>query len=214
MAATQYLTVNHLTTVELTRLFRKIAIDHATACWNWTGSCDPGGYGHVTFRRRLESTHRLVYAWLVEPLPRGNVERYLSQLDHSCRNRRCCNPAHLERVTQPINMARGESPSALHARKTHCKNGHPLPDDPTPREANPSRRERVCDICRSEYESNRREDRRQYARNRRSGPMREVLLARHREEERIRRQRRRALRQSLPPEGTPGSDQSSDPTKE
>lgn len=46
------------------------------------------------------------------------------ELDHLCRNRRCCRPDHLEPVTHKENVLRGMAPSAINARKTHCKRGH------------------------------------------------------------------------------------------
>jgi hypothetical protein len=45
--------------------------------------------------------HRDVYEQLVGPIPEGLV------LDHLCRNRSCCNPAHLEPVTTAENVRRG-----------------------------------------------------------------------------------------------------------
>jgi len=41
-------------------------------------------------------------------------------LDHTCRNRACVNPDHLEPVTHIVNMGRGHW-----ANVTECKQGHP-----------------------------------------------------------------------------------------
>jgi hypothetical protein len=61
----------------------------------------------------------LVHRWFYEqangPIPDG------LELDHLCRNPRCCNPAHLEAVTHAENMARGKA-----AQQTHCIQGHPF----------------------------------------------------------------------------------------
>ena len=46
------------------------------------------------------------------------------EVDHLCRNRKCCNPKHLEVVTPKINNWRSNSPAAINHRKTHCSNGH------------------------------------------------------------------------------------------
>lgn len=48
------------------------------------------------------------------------------------------NPWHLEAVTARENVRRGISPAAMHAKKTTCKNGHPLVH---------GKKQRVCIIC-------------------------------------------------------------------
>ena len=59
------------------------------------------GYGIVTICGKKYYTHRVAYEELVGPIPDGLV------LDHLCRNRRCCNPEHLEPVTDGENTRRG-----------------------------------------------------------------------------------------------------------
>lgn len=48
----------------------------------------------------------MVYRSLVGEIPEGYV------LDHRCRVRACCNPAHLELVTVRVNTLRGLGPTA------------------------------------------------------------------------------------------------------
>jgi len=50
-------------------------------------------------------------------------------LDHLCRVRACCNPAHLEVVTNRVNILRGEGPTAINARAETCVKGHPFSGD-------------------------------------------------------------------------------------
>jgi len=74
----------------------------AEACWLWPGRPRPDGYG-VTSDPILGSTgyaHRIVYRWLVGPIP------HEMQLDHLCRVKLCVNPAHLEVVTGAENIRR------------------------------------------------------------------------------------------------------------
>jgi hypothetical protein len=88
-------------------------------CWAWTGGRTTGGYGLVAIDSpKRHYVHRLSYTILVGPIPPG------LQIDHLCRNRRCCNPRHLEPVTNHVNTLRGEK-----AQKTHCVHGHPLSGD-------------------------------------------------------------------------------------
>ena len=93
-------------------------------CWLWTGGKKPAGYGvfHTGgfANRKTHNAHR----WNFER-HRGPIQAGLT-LDHLCRVRNCVNPAHLEPVTQAVNNARGNSVTAMNARKTHCAKGHPL----------------------------------------------------------------------------------------
>lgn len=92
-------------------------------CWRWLRSCYSNGYAHLS--KRIDGkpknflVHRLSYELFVGPIPAGMT------IDHLCRVRDCVNPAHMEVVTQRENTLRGLAPSAIHARKTHCPQGHP-----------------------------------------------------------------------------------------
>lgn len=88
-------------------------------CWVYTGYRNHKGYGWIRAGSRGKaSVHRVVYEALVGPIPDGLL------LDHLCRVRSCCNPAHLEPVTQWENTRRGVSFSATNAAKTRCPQGH------------------------------------------------------------------------------------------
>lgn len=72
-----------------------------TDCWEWQGALT-NGYGHLYLKNFGNNyAHRLVYEHLIGPIPDG------LQLDHLCRNTCCCNPEHLEPVTQKENLRRG-----------------------------------------------------------------------------------------------------------
>ena len=106
---------------ELDRLLPKIDFDGPGGCWLWTASQTSKGYGQIKRmdQRKPMPAHRAVWLAVVGPIPDGLT------LDHLCRVRLCVNPDHLEPVTNRENILRGESMSAIHARKTHCPRGHP-----------------------------------------------------------------------------------------
>lgn len=128
--------VSHLNRQQLKNVFSKIRINHektrfGSPCWEWIGAKDRMNYGTLTMKSsnlinapQSISPHRLLYAWLVAPLP--NFLETGLVIDHLCNNPPCCNPAHLRLTTQRQNLLRSNALSGICARKTHCKNGHPL----------------------------------------------------------------------------------------
>lgn len=94
-------------------------------CWHWRGALR-NGYGVINaggHNGRTLYAHRVAYEALVGQIPAE------LQLDHLCRNRACCNPAHLEPVTQRENILRGTSVAARFAERTHCEKGHAFTGD-------------------------------------------------------------------------------------
>lgn len=69
-------------------------------CWEWTGALRRG-YGSVRIGKRLHYVHRWVYQDMIHAIPEGLL------LDHTCLNRICANPYHLEPVTDAENKRRG-----------------------------------------------------------------------------------------------------------
>lgn len=86
--------------------------------------------------------HRYAYESIVGPIPNGMV---LDHVKQRCGNRACVNPAHLEPVTNRVNILRGSGITALNARKTHCPKGHEYTDANTIRGKD---RVRKCRSCR------------------------------------------------------------------
>lgn len=99
------------------RLSRRIVIAD-TDCWEWTGSHTTAGYGNLSWEGRITYIHRVVYTLLRGEIPARR------QIDHLCRNRGCCNPAHLEVVTPKENARRGLRSGKRGHKVTHCPQGH------------------------------------------------------------------------------------------
>lgn len=86
------------------RIQEKLIPEPNTGCWLYMGSWDSAnGYGKISWGGRHSMLHRVVYELTVGPIPEGLI------LDHQCRVRACCNPAHLEPVTVQVNTERGEA---------------------------------------------------------------------------------------------------------
>lgn len=80
----------------LDRFFQKV--EKTETCWNWTGGTIRG-YGSVSIDGRTRRAHRVSYELLVGPLSPGTV------IHHTCANRRCVNPEHLQQITYHENTA-------------------------------------------------------------------------------------------------------------
>ncbi len=118
-------------------------------CWKFTGNRRSGRnqqYGRVKHKGREYAAHRFVWELLVGPIPPGLV------IDHLCRNPLCCNPDHLEPVTQAENIRRGATgkyQTRPNLDKTHCPQGHPYSGDNLRLRKNGHRTCRTCDNARS-----------------------------------------------------------------
>lgn len=108
-------------------------------CWEWTAALvNSDGYGAFYYDgNRSGRAHRYAYQHYIGPIPEGLT------IDHLCRNRKCVNPDHLEAVTNKENLRRGESPTAINARKTHCIHGHEF----TPENTLWEKKGRACREC-------------------------------------------------------------------
>lgn len=117
------------------RFASKISFDQ-DACWMWTACTNNNGYGRFSVGcNRLVYPHRLMYEVMVGPIPED------LEIDHTCRERRCVRPDHLETVTHLENLRRKSE------HITHCVNGHALQGDNVYRWAKAPNR-RLCRTCR------------------------------------------------------------------
>ncbi len=93
------------------KFIEKICLDRETGCWNWIAGKTKRGYARFKFSGEVWG-HRVSYLMFKGPIPKG------TELDHTCLNKGCVNPNHVEPVTHQTNIARH------YLSLTHCKNGH------------------------------------------------------------------------------------------
>lgn len=112
------------------RFWPKVDKRAPNECWLWTGAINRG-YGQFENRQ----AGRIAWELAIGPIP----ERL--EIAHSCGQRRCCNPKHLELVTHLESQLRSPiSFASINAAKTSCPRGHEY-DHTT---ANGWRRCRAC----------------------------------------------------------------------
>ena len=64
-------------------------------CWEWSGAINKDGYGRIQKYNKYYLVHRISYMY------HYNIYPYL--VHHKCKNKKCCNPDHLESVSCKIN---------------------------------------------------------------------------------------------------------------
>ena len=98
------------------RFFENIVIHEG--CWNFSCALDKKGYARFRNENGIKVfVHRYSYELFIGIIPDGLV------IDHLCRNRNCCNPEHLEAVTNAENIRRGTQ-GQYQKMKTSCPMGH------------------------------------------------------------------------------------------
>ena len=88
--------------------FLRLTVKREDGCWEFIGNGrgsgksakDGQGYGQLWHNGKRTMAHRWAYEHYVGPLDPND------QVDHLCRNKKCCNPDHLEPVSQYENMRR------------------------------------------------------------------------------------------------------------
>lgn len=147
--------LDRLTPEQVESLHRRLwpKIDASGDCWEWTRAVDKGGYGvfgylHTTDTTRNGRVHRIVWNILVGPIPQGLV------MDHLCRNHRCCNPDHLEPVTDAVNLSRSLATyQAIRRQMLACGKGHPFDEANTYVDVRPNGViTRQCRKCHNNHE--------------------------------------------------------------
>ena len=86
--------------VKLARRFWAKVDQRPDDCWPWLASHFYTGYGQFRVNGTMTVAHRVAYELTYGPLSKGLV------LDHLCGRKDCCNPRHLDPVSQGENVQR------------------------------------------------------------------------------------------------------------
>ena len=89
------------------RILKLTSKDETTGCWIYTGHLDRYGYGQTSDNGKTTTVHRCMYKIKKGDIPAGLVVSHLCDTKYpkDCKKyRRCCNPDHLEAVTNAENL--------------------------------------------------------------------------------------------------------------
>jgi hypothetical protein len=106
------------------RFWEKVARKQPGDCWPWSGCLNGDGYGFLYWNSRNTAAHRLAFELMNGPIAEG------MDIDHLCRRRACCNPAHLTPVTHKENLQRA---GLIPRRDNSCSIDTRAQDIDTPR---------------------------------------------------------------------------------
>lgn len=123
-------------------------VDAGGDCWTWIGPRARSGHGRFYVHGGIQLAHRVVWEFLVGPIPDG------LHIDHLCVNPPCVNPDHLEPVTLVENVRRAKGPLMRKSEQSHCIRGHLFDEANT--YIDRKRGTRSCRQCHATHERNRR----------------------------------------------------------
>lgn len=84
-------------------------------CVEWTGKFTRDGYGQTWIGKTNHLTHRLAYIEAYGQIPAGK------EISHSCHNRKCCNPDHLEALTHAENIRKINESGRAKKKRVYLK---------------------------------------------------------------------------------------------
>jgi len=137
------------------RFLKFIRVDLNTNCWNWIGHINKEGYGKFNLakncgKRESFTVSRISYSIFNKTDP-------LLLIDHTCRNRKCVNPEHLQQAS-PLTNTHENSVSTAHflSLRSCCNKGHEYTEENTAiRKNNGAYGGRRCKTCEKERQKRR-----------------------------------------------------------
>ena len=112
-------------------------------CLLWQGATLRSGYGVARYMGKQTTAHRISLSLHTgQAIPTG------MEVDHTCGNRTCINPEHLQLVSHAENMKLGRN------RRSTCRAGHAWSEENTywstvKRKQGGTRLQRFCRACRA-----------------------------------------------------------------
>jgi len=82
------------------RFWSKVDKRDQDECWEWKACVGTNGYGRIMVDGKCDYAHRLAVK-----LTYGEIGEAMV-VDHLCESKTCCNPAHLDVVTNSQNAVR------------------------------------------------------------------------------------------------------------
>lgn len=94
-------TITKPSTLIIRRMLKKTKRDQATGCIVWQGALSDKGYGWFRYGQHIHKAHRVAFAAYHGITLTGKYP-----IDHTCENKACVNPHHLQLVTDLENKRR------------------------------------------------------------------------------------------------------------